>query len=31
MCIETGVQQAKGQLREAISEFQQAFDLNGDS
>jgi TolB-like protein/Tfp pilus assembly protein PilF len=26
-----GVRQAKGQLPEAISEFQQAFDLNGDS
>jgi TolB-like protein len=26
-----GVQQAKGRLPEAISEFQQAFDLNGDS
>src|SRR5205814_10179642 len=25
-----GVQQAKGRLPEAISEFQQAFDLNGD-
>jgi tetratricopeptide (TPR) repeat protein len=26
-----GVQQAKGRLPEAISEYQQAFDLNGDS
>jgi TolB-like protein len=26
-----GVEQAKGRLPEAISEFQQAFDLNGDS